>query len=281
MRRDVRRSARREPAEPRRLRLDLSFVGAPFRGWQAQAKGPTVQDALESALRAIQVGASRPVGCSRTDAGVHARRFVAHVDVTGRRTCEQVLKGLDHALSEALRVHRVAVVPGDFHARYACLRKRYRYFLHLGPVAPPALAPYLWSWQGPLDLDRMAHAARLFEGEHDFARFTTAEGREKNTLRSLDLCRAERRGPLLVLTVAGRSFLHRMVRCVAGALVAVGSGRLEEGDVARALAGERKGPHLHALPAQGLHLWDLEYPETDAQEAYGRWPEPPAWVLEE
>jgi len=270
----------RGPA-PRRLKLDLSFVGTRFRGWQSQAKGKTGQDALEAAFRSIQIGASKPAGCSRTDSGVHARRFCAHADVTLRRSCEQVAKGLNAELPSEIRVHRVSAVSSEFHARYACEGKTYKYFLYLEPVAPPALAPYLWVWQGPLDIARMAKAAFVFEGEHDFSLFTTAEGRERQTTRAIASCRAEQRGPLCVITVEGPSFLHRMVRCIAGALAAIGSGRLSEAELRLALQGKAGGTVIHALPSQALHLWDVRYPTEEATETYGDWPKPPSWVLED
>jgi len=268
------------PAPGRRVRLDLSFVGTGFRGWQSQAKGATVQDALEAALRSIQVGAGRPVGCSRTDSGVHARRFTAHVDLEAGRRPDQLLKGLNAALPPEVRVHRAGDAPGEFHARFGCAGKTYRYFLHLGPVVPPPLAPFVWMWQGPLDEGAMREAAALFPGEHDFSAFTTAEGRERTTLRTLTACSWERRGPLFVLTVEGPSFLHRMVRCIAGALAAAGTGRLDDRHLSRALAGDTS-VLLHALPAQALHLWEVRYPEGGQEpQPYGQWPELPSWVLE-
>ncbi len=265
----------------RTLKLDISFVGTGLHGWQSQAKGNTGHDELAAALRSIQVGASSLTGCSRTDSGVHARRFCAHVDLTKQRSCEQVLKGLNAALSPKMRIHRVTAVSGEFHARFGSEGKAYKYFLYLGPVAPPALAPYLWAWQGALDPARLSKAARLFEGTHDFSLFTTADGRERNTTRQVKSCLAERSGDFLVITVEGPSFLHRMVRCIAGALVAIGSGKMDEAELAAALSGQRSKTIIHALPAQALHLWEIAYGRQEASESFGEWPKPPAWVLED
>lgn len=266
-------------ASSRRLRLDLSFVGTSFRGWQAQKKGLTVQDALETALRKVEAQATRPLGCSRTDSGVHARRFNAHVDVAASRRLEQLLKGLNTNLPPDIRIHRIAHVVADFHARYQSLGKTYRYFLYMDHVVPPPLAPFVWQWQGPLNEKAMGEASQLFLGEHDFSAFTTAEGRERNCARTIRTCGVERRGPLLVLTVEGPSFLHRMVRCIAGALTGVGTGRLSQVSVERALRGD-PGAIIQALPAQALHLWEVHYPEVPSQDIYGEWPEPPSWIFE-
>ena len=266
--------------EPRRLRMDLMFLGSAYRGWQAQARGTTVQGLMDEALGKIDHRGGRIVGCSRTDSGVHALRFSAHVDTGLDRPLPAILKGLNSGLPGDVRVYRASWPPAEFHARYSSDGKAYRYHLHMGMIVPPAISPFVWQWQGPLDLARMAAAARHFVGEHDFSAFTTADGREKNTLRRVDECRWEQRGPLLVLHVGGPSFLHRMVRCIAGLLVAVGSGRLGEADVGRALSGDITGPQIPALPAQGLTLWDVHYPASfDGGESYGAFPEGPAFPL--
>lgn len=260
----------------RRLRLDLSFLGTRFKGWQSQTRGVTVQDVFDDALRKIAHRGARVLGCSRTDAGVHARRFAAHVETSLDRPLPAILKGLNANLPPEVRVYRAGWASADFHARYSSTGKAYRYHLYEALVLPPALAPFVWQWHGELDEAAMADAARLFLGEHDFSAFTTGDGREKNTLRTVSECRWERRGPLLVLHVSGPSFLHRMVRCIAGMLVAVGSGRLSQADVRHALSGALDGPQIPALPAQGLTLWRVDYPKNlEPSEVAGSYPEGP------
>lgn len=263
-----------------RLRMDLFFVGTPFKGWQLQARGTTVQGLVDEALGAIGHQGAKVVGCSRTDAGVHARTYTAHVDTPLRRAPSPVLKGLNANLPAEVRVYRCAWADPAFHARYSSIRKSYRYHLYLGPVVPPALAPFVWHWHGDLDRAAMGKACGAFLGEHDFENFTTGEGREKNTRRTIDGCRWEQRGPLLVLHVTGRSFLHRMVRCMAGALVGVGTGRLSERDLRAALEKGYGGPQIPALPAQGLALWEVNYPgELEPKEWSGAFPEGPVFPL--
>lgn len=263
-----------------RLRLDLAFVGTGFCGWQSQARGTTVQGLVDGALRAIGHCGPRVVGCSRTDSGVHARLFSAHVDTGLRRPASALLNGLNANLPPAVRVYRAGAAPPEFHARFSCALKRYRYHLYTGPVVPPALEPFVWPWKGRLDLEGLSRAADLFKGERDYAALTTADGRERTTRRTVRECRWEGRGPLLVLHVTGPSFLHRQVRCMAGAMVGTGTGRLELEDIRRALTGERDGPQIPALPAQGLTLWDLEYPpQFKPVECAGQIPEGPIFPL--
>jgi len=225
---------------------------------------------VDGALRAIGHRGGRAVGCSRTDAGVHARLFTAHVDCSLERPLPALLQGLNANLPPEVRIYRVSRVPEAFHARYACLEKTYRYHLHRGPVVPPFLAPFVWCWRGPLDTEAMEDAAALFLGEHDFAALTTADGRERKTVRTVNRCRLVLREDLLVLEVAGPSFLHRMVRCMAGLLVAVGTGRLAKEEVAGVLREGKAAFQIPALPAQGLVLWEVRYaPEMEGSPSAG------------
>lgn len=263
-----------------RLRLDLAFVGTGLSGWQVQARGRTAQGLVDDALRAIDHRGGKVVGCSRTDSGVHVRLFAAHVDTALSRSPSAVLAGLNANLPPQIRIYMVSRASAEFHARYSCVRKTYRYHLHTGPAAPPHLAPFVWPWRGKLDLPAMQSASALFRGDRDFAAFTTADGRAKNTRRAVEQCLWEERDELLVLHVSGKSFLHRMVRCMAGALVAAGTGRLAEADLEKALSGDTSGPQIPALPAQGLALWSVEYPEEPAPgESAGAIPAEPLFPL--
>jgi tRNA pseudouridine38-40 synthase len=264
----------------RRLRLDLAFVGTGVSGWQAQKDGSTLQDFLDDALKNIGHNGRRVVGCSRTDAGVHARAFTAHVDTDLDRPSQPLLFGLNAHLPAAVRIYRAGWVRDDFHARYSCTGKTYRYNIYRDSVVPPFLAPYVLRWKGTLDSEIMGLTSRTFLGEHDFALFTTAYGRTRNTVRTVTQCRVEERGPLLVLTVSGPSFLHRMVRLIGGALVAVGAGRLEPGQIPAMLSGHLPGCQVPALPAGGLALWAIAYPpDAEPKEAFGHLPEETSFPL--
>jgi len=263
-----------------RLRLDLAFVGTQLCGWQSQARGTTVQGLVDGALRAIGHAGARTVGCSRTDSGVHARLFTAHVETDLDRALGAVLNGLNANLPPQVRVYRVSRPAQGFHARYSCTLKRYRYHLYTGGTVPPSIEPFVWPWHGRIGEEALRESAELFVGEHDFAALTTADGRERNTQRTLTECRWEDRGPLLVLHVTGRSFLHRMVRCMAGAMVAAGTGRVSLPALRSALAGDCTGPQIPALPAQGLTLWEVEYPgEGPEPESAGEIPDGPIFPL--
>lgn len=264
----------------RRTRLDIAFCGSGLSGWQAQKDDATVQDLLDRALRHIGHRGSRVVGCSRTDAGVHARAFTAHVDTNLDRSSEAILHGLNAHLPRSVRVYRVGRATEDFHARYSCLGKTYRYHIYREAVVPPFLAPYVLRWKGVLNYGIMDAASRAFVGEHNFACFTTAYGRTRNTRRTVTRCRIEERGPLLVLHVSGVSFLHRMVRLIGGALVAAGTGRLDADRIPSMLSGVPPDVQIPALPARGLVLWSLDYPpEAEPEAPFGTIPEESAFPV--
>ncbi len=129
--------------DPPRIKIDLSFVGTGFNGFQLQKNGRTVQGELESALDEIGFP-PKTVCCSRTDGGVHARRYTAHcADHEPGRKCSEILKGLNRNLPETILANAVSRAAPGFHARYSSLEKTYRYFIYVGDAAPPPVAPSL------------------------------------------------------------------------------------------------------------------------------------------
>jgi len=251
-----------------KIRIDLSYTGTGFRGFQSQAKGRTVQDELESALKKIGFF-PKVTGCSRTDGGVHARRYSAHfADSTPGRGCREILKGLNSNLPEEILVSSASRVGPDFHARYSSTGKTYRYFIYLGDSVPPPAAPFVSRMFPGTSPEKMAEVLPLFIGERDYRAFTTSDGRRSNTLREISSAAIIACGPLLCIEINGRSFLHRMVRFVAGALVAYARNKISDDFLASALAGEYDYLPFPALAAQGLHLWDVRYAEAEAFETF-------------
>lgn len=240
--------------------MDIAFVGTDLHGWQYQPGLPTVQGLLDNTLAHLGHNGPRIVGCSRTDAGVHAASFTAHLDTGLERPSETILEGLNAKLPPSIRVLSVSRVLPEFHARFSATGKTYGYHVCRGRILSPFLEPFAWRWSGKLDYEAMKESAAIIEGEHDFASFTTACGRERNTLLTVDECFLEENRGMLVFTVSGRSFLHKMVRRVVGALMAVGRGRLNPEETAVLLEGYREEPNLVCVPAKGLMLRKVSYP---------------------
>ncbi len=252
-----------------RLRLDLSYDGTGFSGWAAQPGRRTVQAVTEEALsralrRPASAGPPRLTVAGRTDAGVHARGQVAHVDVPA----EAWAAGAGHAvrrmagvLPPDIRLRGLAPAPDGFDARFSALWRRYRYQVCDDPATADPLRrnETLW-YPRRLSLEAMNAAAATLVGEHDFAAFCRRrEG--ATTVRELlrfDWARGD--DGVAVATVVADAFCHNMVRALVGALLAVGDGRRDPGWPGQVLAAAERDHAVHVVPAHGLCLEEIRYP---------------------
>lgn len=246
---------------PRRLRLRVAYDGRPFQGWQSQARGDTVQDRLEAAFAKL-VGGERVAvhGSGRTDAGVHARGQVAHVDVpaTWRHDTERSRSALNAHLPPQIRVLEVRFASAAFHARYSARGKIYRYRIWNDPVFDPHEIGRAWHLPGPLDDAVLREAARKIIGRRDFAPFAANRGQpEVDTARTVRGVAVRRQGALLTLDFEGDGFLYKMVRLLTGSLVRCAQGRAPLSWLDALLAGQ--GKTSFAAPAEGLCLMRVLY----------------------
>jgi tRNA pseudouridine38-40 synthase len=251
--------------EPTSVLLTVAYDGEAFAGWAAQRDTRTVQGVLLEAIRAMDPGVNALRGASRTDAGVHAEGQLAAFDPTRAIDARGWVLGLDSHLPEDVAVRAARGMPFGYDPRTMSRRKRYRYSLLLDQVRDPLRRGRAWRLGYDLDLERMAREARRAEGTHDFRAFRTSHDQRQNTVRTLERVAVERLGDrVITIAVTGTAFMHNMVRILAGTLVDVARGQLDEGAVTRAIAsGERRdlGP---TAPAHGLclELVDVAIPET-------------------
>lgn len=258
-----------------RLRLTISYDGAGFRGFAVQPGQRTVAGALADAI-AVVVGHRVELVCAgRTDAGVHARGQVVHVDVRDGVDSARLVRSVNTLLEPTVVVRCAEVAPAGFDARRSARARHYRYLILEDETSDPLLAPVVWHVPGPLDLRSMASAADALLGEHDFRAFCRrVPGTEAGTpirrrvldARFSDLpVRAGELGPstrLLRFDISATSFCHQMVRSVVGALVEVGRGRRRASDVNWLLqSGDRSRVGGVIAPPQGLCLVGVDYDE--------------------
>ena len=251
------------PTASNRLRLVVAYDGRPFDGWQSQARGNTVQDHLESAFGRLCGGPRVPVhGSGRTDAGVHARGQVAHVDVPdrARHTPERWRLALNAHLPAAIRIMNVRFSRADFHARFAARGKIYRYRIWNGPVLEPFEIGRAWHFPDPLDIDVLRRSSELLLGEHDFANFAANRGKSpQTTVRTIRRIVVRRRSSLITIDYEGDGFLYKMVRLLTGTLARCAQGRASLDWISDLLA--CKGTKTSfAAPADGLYLMRVLYP---------------------
>ncbi|BDO43208.1 tRNA pseudouridine(38-40) synthase TruA [Cellulomonas sp. NTE-D12] len=265
-----------------RLRLDLAYDGAGFAGWARQPALRTVQgvleDALATVLRAAPRGEALPrvTVAGRTDAGVHARGQVAHVDVgvaallatrgrSDRDGPTALVARLAGVLPGDLVVHRVTVAPSGFDARFSALRRRYVYRVcDDAALRDPLRRGHVLWHRRALDADAMAAAARPLVGRHDFAAFCKPRP-EATTIRTLERFEWSRvtSGPdegLVVAHVQADAFCHSMVRALVGASLVIGERRRPAGWAAELLAGRRRDGAAAVVPPHGLTLEEVGYP---------------------
>jgi len=244
-----------------RYALTVEYDGRPFMGWQRQAHGPSVQQAIEEAVFAVTAERTAVHAAGRTDAGVHALAMRAHCDVDKPIGAFRLME----ALNARLRPHPVAilaceVVADDWHARFSCVGRSYEYRI----VA--RRAPLTWerglAWQvpQPLDADAMAEAAAMLVGRHDFTTFRSAHCQADSPVRTLDQLSVTRAGERIAVRAAARSFLHHQVRSMVGCLALVGMGRWTPGDVGDALAARDRARLGLNAPPDGLFFTGAVYP---------------------
>lgn len=243
-----------------RYRLTIEYDGRPYNGFQAQASQPSVQGAIEAAVKAFTGQDIRIAAAGRTDTGVHATAQVVHVDLERDWPAETVMNALNaHLVREAVSVLDTVVVAGDWHARFSANERRYLYRI-LNRRAPPALeAGKVWHVKKPIDAQAMHAAAQALVGLHDFTTFRDMACQAKSPLKTLDVARVLRVGDEVHLVFEARSFLHRQVRSMTGTLVEVGVGRWTAEDVRDALEAKDRTACGPVAPSDGLYLTGVGY----------------------
>ena len=244
-----------------RWKLTLEYDGRPFAGWQRQEPGvPSVQQALEEAVFAFCAERVTVHGAGRTDAGVHARGQVAHLDLARDWSEKTVRDAINAHLRPApVAVLRAEPVADGFDARFGAVRRAYRYQI-VNRRAPLTVdAGLAWHVHVPLDAAVMQDGARHLLGKHDFTTFRAAQCQAKSPLRTLDEIAVTRDGERIVIDVAARSFLHSQVRAFAGSLKLVGEGRWAPDEIAAILAAQDRSRCGPVAPPDGLYLMQVDY----------------------
>ncbi|MGB3272886.1 MAG: tRNA pseudouridine(38-40) synthase TruA, partial [Xanthobacteraceae bacterium] len=219
-----------------RYRLVIEYDGGPFHGWQVQDSQPTVQGALEAAVKATVGETVRVQGAGRTDAGVHALAQVAHFDLVRDFPPGRLRDALNaHVRPAPIGVLSVEVVPESFDARFSALRRHYRYRIVNSRANLALDAGRAWRVPKKLDADAMHAAAQRLVGKHDFTTFRDTECQAKSPVKTLDRLDVTREGERIDIVTSARSFLHSQVRSMVGSLAWVGEGRWSAADLAAAL----------------------------------------------
>lgn len=248
-----------------RFALTLEFDGTPFAGLQRQTNAPSVQQAVEDALRRITGEEATMHSAGRTDAGVHALAMRSHVDLAKDIAPFRLMEALNAQLRpNPISVTACAVVADDWHVRFSCTGRRYLYRI-VNRRAPLALTKnHAWQVAQPLNVEAMHRAAQTLVGRHDFTTFRSVHCQAADPVKTLDLlsveCVTTVSGEEVHIHAAARSFLHHQVRSMAGCLKLVGAGTWPETRMAAALAARDRAALGLNAPAHGLYFAAATYP---------------------
>ncbi len=255
-----------------RFRVTIAYDGRPFRGWQSQIGGHTVQDEIESAAARIS-GAPRVSfhGAGRTDSGVHALGQVAHFDAPPHSKLgpHAWLTALNAHLPKSIRILTCAEAASDFHARFHAAGKTYRYRIFHGPILTPFEDGRVWHLRRPIDLTTLRSLAAHFVGTHDFSAFAGFRGNEPKgcqpdarfTTRTIRRISIDPQSDFLTLEFCGDGFLYHMVRLITGSLLQTATGRDEIPRSLDLLHHPRGRKTSICAPADGLYLVEVHYPD--------------------
>lgn len=243
-----------------RWKITVEYDGSGFVGWQRQANGFSVQEAIETAINDFSRETVTLHGAGRTDSGVHACAQSAHFDLTKSTDPDTVRDALNyHLKSKAVSILEAEAVSDDFHARFSAVRRDYLYRI-LNRRAPSALdSGRVWQVARPLDADAMHRAAQLLVGNHDFSSFRALRCQAKSPVKTLDLLTVSRAGDEIHIAAQARSFLHNQVRILTGTLKLVGESAWTEAQVRAALEAKDRKAGGPTAPPDGLYLTKVVY----------------------
>ena len=255
-----------------RIAMVIEFDGRPFHGWQQQDNATSVQAELQRALASIDGQPIKTVAAGRTDTGVHAEALLLHADVCAERwnrSHRAYVHGCNSKLPDAIRVTGVRAVGNDFHARFDCRERSYRYQIWNRTTASALQVWRHWWMPRPLDFDAMSQAAAMCLGENDFSALRAANCQASSSVRTISDIRVEQHGYCIALHISADAFLSHMVRNLVGTLVAVGVGRFSPKEFSALLLSGDRSKGAATAPAWGLYFTDAVYEDFRASELIG------------
>jgi tRNA pseudouridine38-40 synthase len=247
------------PVKQSLYRLDLSYIGTRYQGFQSQPSGMGIQDHIEKALAIFCRHPVRITSASRTDAGVHADDQVITFKSVAGVDSYRLVKSMNALLPADIRVKRALIADEDFHPIINCTGKAYKYSIWRSAGEIPTITPYSWVQTSELCIAEMQKAARVFVGTHDFTSFCAVDSSARTKTRNVREVVIFDKHPMLEIWVLGDGFLKQMVRNMVGALVAVGKGKISVNDLKRILDGRNRELAPATAPASGLCLNKIFY----------------------
>ncbi len=244
----------------RNLLFKASYVGSDFHGWQQQDNAVTVQGEIKAAFIRLTGESPNIIGCSRTDAGVHAKEFYFSVKTDSTIPVDKFPVALMSAkLPGEISIISCIEVPDGFNARYNCVKKEYIYIFENTDIPSPFNYKRVHNYKYKMDVSLMDKASKHFIGEHDFSAFCAVGAQVNSKVRTIYDASVEKEGDYVIFRVCGNGFLYNMVRIMAGTLLYVANGKIECDSIPAIIEGKNRAEAGITLPPDGLYLNKVYY----------------------
>jgi tRNA pseudouridine38-40 synthase len=241
------------------VKLIVEYDGTDYAGWQRQPDQPTVQEAIETAIKQLTQMDVSIIGAGRTDAGVHALGQVVSFRIDKDWSPYEWTRGLNARLPMDIAVRSAAIMSDDFHARYGARGKLYEYRIFNRPERPALPRRYVWHVPKPLDEDAMRRAATALIGSHDFTSFEGTLTDNEDPMCRLHQLSLSRDGNVLHIQAYADRFLKHMVRAIVGTLTEIGHGKRPPQEMVAILEAKDRTKAGRTAPPQGLFLVQVDY----------------------
>ena len=242
-----------------RYLLKIAYDGTAYHGWQVQKNATSVQAVLQEAFLKFLSIKPNLTGCSRTDAGVHAREFYCHFDLESQIPADAIVRGLNSVLPNDIRALECEIVDLDFHSRYSAKAKEYIYNIDNSQICSPFDFRYVYHYPGEINIDNMRKFCEKIVGEHDFVGFSSAKRSTEDTVRTIYSCQVIQEGELIKIKILGNGFLYNMVRIIAGTALGFATGRFSLETIDEIINSKDRSFAGNTLAAKGLVLNKVYY----------------------
>lgn len=243
----------------RNIKLTIEYEGKEYNGWQKQPNKLNIQGEIERAIEAITGEKVELYASGRTDAGVHALGQVANFKTESKIAIEKIAIAINSQVKNSIRIIDAQEVDENFHSRYNCKQKTYRYIINNSSYGSAVYRNLEYHMPVKLDFEKMQKAIGYFEGEHDFKAFKSSGTSSKSSVRTIYKAIMKKEGGRIIIELTGNGFLYNMVRIISGTLVDVGLGKIEPDDIPKIIEEKDRNKAGKTLPPQGLYLVEVKY----------------------
>ena len=241
-------------------KLTIQYDGGRYKGWQRLGNSEnTIQGKIENVLTELAGEKIEIIGCSRTDAGVHALAQIANFKIGGDLTESEVMNYLNRYLPQDISIVEVILVPERFHARYNAKDKTYLYKIWNEQYTNPFMRKYSMHVEEKLNIARMKRACQYFIGRHDFTAFSNAKSKKKSMVREIYSIDIEENAGFIEVRVRGNGFLYNMVRKIVGTLIEVGLDEIDAEHIPNILDSKERIQTGRMAYAEGLYLEKVDF----------------------